>query len=414
MTDAGRLRDRVPIRRIGRVLGALLLLAVVLPFVIYAVPQIAGANSSYVVLSGSMQPVMDPGDVVVVESVPASEIEKGDIVTFHREGQANPTTHRVIEVVQQGGDVAFRTKGDNSESADRRLVTPAQLEGRIPVIAGYPLVIPLIGHVIFFASTQTGFVLLVAVPIGLLIISEIWSLSGISGASGESDTDDTLDTAAKSGTDQPAGDGVRSTNEESADDDRPLAHVDSAAIAGGSGISKTTMPNGHGIDTDGHVAAGNGDNEIQDTNGVVSDAVSPTEDDNSSLTFTAPELELGLVVLGLFVGYSAWVAAETVEIWAFTVVGAVGAAFLLLSILYLVGRSGSSSEREASSSGGVELDRAELREQLIDGRTRAVALTDSITRTELKSAQTVSAQRTTTVDGRADPMHPPREGVNDD
>lgn len=401
--------------RIVRIVGILLLLAVVLPFVIYAVPQIAGADSSYVVLSGSMQPTMNPGDVVVIESVPASEIEEGDIVTFQREGEPKPTTHRVTEVVQQDGDVAFQTKGDDSESADQQLVTSTQLEGRVPVVAGYPFVIPLIGHVILFASTQRGFVLLIAVPIGLLILSEIWSLSRSLRASGESDADDDPDTAEKSGAaNQPTPIEMATMNEGSVDHDHPLAHVDSAAIAGGSGVSTTTISNGSGADTGDRTAASNDDDADPEADDATSDAASPTEAEENAVTFTAPELQLGLVVLALFVGYSVWVARETTEIWAFTVVGAVGAAFLLLSVLYLTGRSGSGSEREASTSGGDELDRTELREQLTAGRTRAIALTDSITRTEIERAQTVSPPRTTEVSERPNPTSPPREGVNDD
>jgi len=68
------LARRVPWRRLANVVGLVLVLAVVVPFLVYAVPQVVGAEHSYVVLSGSMQPTMNPGDVVVVDDTPASEI----------------------------------------------------------------------------------------------------------------------------------------------------------------------------------------------------------------------------------------------------------------------------------------------------------------------------------------------------
>ena len=41
-----------------------------------------------VVLSGSMEPVMMPGDVLVVTPVPPSQIAVGDIISFHTQSEA--------------------------------------------------------------------------------------------------------------------------------------------------------------------------------------------------------------------------------------------------------------------------------------------------------------------------------------
>ena len=63
------LHERVPWWSIANVIGVLLLIAVVLPFVIYTVPQVVGAEHSYVVLSGSMEPTVDTGSVIVIDDV---------------------------------------------------------------------------------------------------------------------------------------------------------------------------------------------------------------------------------------------------------------------------------------------------------------------------------------------------------
>lgn len=150
------MNDRATLRRAAAVLGTLLLVALVAPFVVFAVPQLVGADHGFVVLSGSMEPAMSPGDVIIVDA--GGAIAVGDVITFQRGGDV-PTTHRVVDVV----DGAYRTKGDANENTDAGLVEPAQVLGRVV------FVIPLMGYVVMWANTTTGFVLLVVVPLVVLV-----------------------------------------------------------------------------------------------------------------------------------------------------------------------------------------------------------------------------------------------------
>lgn len=145
-------------RRVAAVLGFILLVALVAPFVVFAVPQTVGADHGFVVLSGSMEPELSPGDVVIVASGP---VAVGDVITY-RTGNEVPTTHRIVEEV----DGAYRTKGDANENADAGLVDPSQVLGSVVVV------IPLIGYVILWANTTVGFALLVVIPLGLLAAME--------------------------------------------------------------------------------------------------------------------------------------------------------------------------------------------------------------------------------------------------
>ncbi|MGM0590717.1 MAG: signal peptidase I [Halobacteriota archaeon] len=160
LSSAGkRLLDIVPV---------VVLLLVVAPFVVYAVPGVVGADEGYVVLSGSMQPEIAPGDVVIVGAVDPESVAVGDVITFTRSATRPPVTHRVIEVVEDDQGLAFRTMGDANEEADSALVRPAQVVGRVT------FTIPYIGHVIQFTNSGTGFIALVLIPIGLLLVSELW------------------------------------------------------------------------------------------------------------------------------------------------------------------------------------------------------------------------------------------------
>lgn len=146
-------------RRALAVGGTVILVAMLVPFVLFAVPQVVGADHGFVILSGSMEPAISPGDVVIVDA--SAAVAVGDVITF-RDGSI-PTTHRVV-AVQDG---AFVTQGDANEDPDAALVAPESVLGQVV------LTIPLLGHVILWANSPLGYVSLVVVPLGLLVGSEL-------------------------------------------------------------------------------------------------------------------------------------------------------------------------------------------------------------------------------------------------
>ena len=210
--------DGPPKRSLGRtvlnVVGIALLIALVVPFAVYAVPDLAGADQSYVVLTGSMTPAIAPGDVVIVDSVDPAAIAVGDVVTFERAANNPPVTHRVIEVVETESGPAYVTKGDANEDPDTSLVYPNQLVGRVLVT------FPYIGHVIEFGNSTNGFLLLVVTPFALLILTEIAAFV----RSGRGDDEET---AAASAAAVPATAGTASAAEtsETAETDEPEGFV---------------------------------------------------------------------------------------------------------------------------------------------------------------------------------------------
>ncbi|MEZ3162562.1 hypothetical protein ABNG03_14590 [Halorubrum sp. RMP-47] len=90
----GSWSEDIPWRNIANAAGVVLLVAVMIPFVVFAVPQVVGADQSYVVLLGSIESARSPGDVIIVNSVPASAIERNDVITFGGQDGDTPTTHR--------------------------------------------------------------------------------------------------------------------------------------------------------------------------------------------------------------------------------------------------------------------------------------------------------------------------------
>lgn len=85
-----------------------------------------------VVVSGSMRPTLEVGDIVLVNTNKPLNISLGDIVAFRFEGMV--ITHRVVEVLDGG----FRTKGDGNQELDPFVVSEDMVVGE--VIASIPRV----------------------------------------------------------------------------------------------------------------------------------------------------------------------------------------------------------------------------------------------------------------------------------
>lgn len=156
--------------RLASAAGTVLLIALVIPFAIYSVPGLVGADHSFVILSGSMEPDISAGDVVVIDEIDPQRIGEGDVITYERGEEDVPVTHRVIDVREGGAGPVFETKGDANDEPDRSPVPADDVIGRSV------LTIPYVGHVVRFANTGVGFAVLVGAPIGLFLVTEARSL----------------------------------------------------------------------------------------------------------------------------------------------------------------------------------------------------------------------------------------------
>lgn len=118
----------------------------------------------FVVQSGSMEPAYHVGSVVYVKPVDAAELKTGDVITF-RINSSVRGTHRIVEVVEDGGSRAFRTKGDANEEADLGLVQPSAIVGKVVFS------VPLLGYFAAYIQQPPGsYVLISAGALILLLI----------------------------------------------------------------------------------------------------------------------------------------------------------------------------------------------------------------------------------------------------
>src|SRR5918911_3526019 len=90
-----------------------LLTAVLLGSVGIAIVQRTGSAQLLTVASGSMQPALPLGSLVVVVPRDADAVRVGDVITFNPPGDDTRTvTHRVVEVLGTWDDVSVHTRGD--------------------------------------------------------------------------------------------------------------------------------------------------------------------------------------------------------------------------------------------------------------------------------------------------------------
>jgi signal peptidase I len=136
-------------------------LAVMAPLIFIIGLFLSGYLKTETVLSGSMSPAFNRGDIIVISRISPDDVKVNDIVTF-RTGKSL-TTHRVISI----GNSSFLTKGDANGDPDPSPI-PAD-----SVIGKMIFVIPFYGYIGNFVRTPFGFLLMVVLPGALIIVFEL-------------------------------------------------------------------------------------------------------------------------------------------------------------------------------------------------------------------------------------------------
>ena len=117
------------------------------------------------VLSGSMQPGLPIGGVVITERVPVSGLQVRDVVVFHRPGQPTElVVHRIISLTPGPSGPIIQTQGDANTVPD-----PWKVSLRGPTAYRAVFSLPLLGYGAAWAHGPNGRVTLMS--IGLLLVA---------------------------------------------------------------------------------------------------------------------------------------------------------------------------------------------------------------------------------------------------
>jgi len=148
-----------------------LLALIIVPGVLYAAPKVIGMDHSFLVLSGSMAPALNPGDIIFDNDKPADAYQVGDVLTFRvAPGSKTLVTHRIVEVIHDDGPIRYRTKGDANRDAD-----PFVIKQEL-VVSKFDFKIPYWGLGIKILRSPWGYLAFVVLPCGVVTGRELMVL----------------------------------------------------------------------------------------------------------------------------------------------------------------------------------------------------------------------------------------------
>ncbi|HYH27452.1 MAG TPA: signal peptidase I, partial [Actinomycetota bacterium] len=114
---------------------------------------------SLTVMSGSMEPAIGTGDLIVEERISPLQVRVGDVVTFN--DPSDPTrlvTHRVRMVDVEGNAVNVTTRGDANTASES---WSAPVDGEVGRVL-YRM--PALGYLVHWTATKAGRLALMVIP----------------------------------------------------------------------------------------------------------------------------------------------------------------------------------------------------------------------------------------------------------
>lgn len=165
--------------RISKIISSaifVLLMIIIAIIVIYIlrVKVLAGNNrlgevktNFYTILTTSMVPTIDAGDIVITHKNDNNIYNKGDIITFVSNGSSITITHRITEVSVLNGEYFYKTKGDHNATEDTSLVSANSVIGRVIFR------LPKLGYLQQFLVTKTGWIVMIVLPCLGIVIYDI-------------------------------------------------------------------------------------------------------------------------------------------------------------------------------------------------------------------------------------------------
>lgn len=114
-------------------------------------PSFLGIKT-YVIISGSMEPNINIGDIVITKES-EEELQIGDVISYRR-GQS-VITHRITNIIkQENGENKYRTKGDNNNTEDSEEISIENIEGKVIKV------IPKLGEITLLLQNKISIIII--------------------------------------------------------------------------------------------------------------------------------------------------------------------------------------------------------------------------------------------------------------
>ena len=128
-------------------------------------------NPFYVVSSGSMIPVLNVGDILIVKDGNTfNSLKVGDIIVFNRpQGGDRVIVHRIIEISDRFGEKVIVTKGDANDGIIPGTDFPIREKDYIGSVA---YTVPKVGLVMKYLNPPVNYIIIAGI-IGILIYTNM-------------------------------------------------------------------------------------------------------------------------------------------------------------------------------------------------------------------------------------------------
>lgn len=135
-----------------------------------AIAKVKGGRAEFlgmgigVIVTGSMEPEIKVGDIILIRRVPQNKIKVGDDITFQSGDKV--ITHRVVGITEKG----FITQGLQNNISDGEVLY-SNVYGKVVGKSTF------LGGVYAFVNTQYGFLFVIVIPLFAFVIYQGWALT---------------------------------------------------------------------------------------------------------------------------------------------------------------------------------------------------------------------------------------------
>jgi signal peptidase I len=168
--DFGKTMAAQTLKTLGNVLFGLLGIAMVgLIAGLTILPQVLHYGT-YVVLSGSMEPAIRTGSVIVAAATPQDQLKVGDVITYVRAGDQENVTHRIVDIKSTPDGLSFVTKGDANSAPDADEIRYTSTAGKVVAT------VPYAGYFFKAIGSPVARFIFIVVPGTLLVGMWLWEI----------------------------------------------------------------------------------------------------------------------------------------------------------------------------------------------------------------------------------------------
>lgn len=127
----------------------------------------------FTIVTESMKPELEVGDIILVKEVESNEIKIGDTITYQGmsdELNGKIITHKVVNLIKENNKNIFYTQGVNTSTID-----PAVYYEQVYGVVKYKFIV--LSFIYKIITNTVGFILLIVLPLSYIFIMELKTIA---------------------------------------------------------------------------------------------------------------------------------------------------------------------------------------------------------------------------------------------